>query len=104
MVAVDGIAHAFILSFWMGGIKITGHSFAQAVRMPCRVESKSGRASNTVLSSAGSGFELQEAFFKVGTKLDTFRILDGGRPFNSSSVSVNRLDTECIKLTGTLRR
>lgn len=88
----------------MEGIKVTGHDFPQIVRTPCRVELKCERAGDTVSSSANSGFELQEALFEVPTKLDTFRIMKGGWPYNSSCVSVSVLNTEGIKLTGTLRR
>lgn len=104
VVTVYRIAYAFIPSLGVKRIEITGHGFGQAVCMPCRVELKSRRAGNTVFSSANSGFELQEMLFELATELDTFRILEGGRPYNSSSVSAIRLDTKCIKLTGTLRR
>lgn len=104
VVTVYGIAYAFISSFGVKGIEVTSHGFAQAVCMSRRVELKSGRAGNAVFSSANPGFELQEMLFEVATELDTFRILEGGWPYNSSSVSAIRLDTKCIKLTGTLRR
>lgn len=88
----------------MEGIKVTGHDFPQIVRTPCRVELKRRRAGNTVSSSANPWFELQEALFEVPTKLDTFRIIKGGRPYNGSCVSVSVLGIEGIRLTGTLRR
>jgi hypothetical protein len=42
MVTVDRNANAFVSSFRMEGIKITGHSFTQATFMSCGVESESG--------------------------------------------------------------
>ena len=64
---------------------------------------KSGRASNAVLSCANIRVELQEPLFDIAAELDASRILNIGRPIDSSLVSAIIPNTGCIKLTGTLR-